>query len=406
MNTHEFILKNWFTSVRDPRSNNKSYLPNKYMTPCADGIFQNFYYWDTYFINIGLLADGDIEMVRNNLNIMKYFVDKYGFIPNADHLIYGSQPPLFTRGIFDLYTVTKDIKDIKKYIESAILEMTFWDKKRETNIPGLSQYKCGFPENYCIDNYQYFHDRVGGYNETELSLNKVEMTQNAYAIAESGWDMNSRFFAKGNRFSSLKFAQIDLNSILYDAESKISIMLKILGDEKRSKLFKQKASNRKELIDKYLLTKDGIYLDYNFIDNEHSSLLSVASIYPYALGVSDDKNGCLKVFNALKEKHGVVSSVKHNGLLMQWDYPNMWPPVVYLMYLALINVGCKKEASWLRKEYMFTIDEVFKDTGRLWEKYNPITVKVSYHPEYETPTMLGWTAGVYEFFYMAGETDE
>lgn len=403
MNVHNFILENWATSIRDPKFNNKDYLPNKYMTPSADGVFQNFYYWDTYFINVGLLADGDIEMARNNLNIMNYFANKYGFIPNADHLLYGSQPPLFTRGIYDLYSKTKDVNDIKRYIEAAIIEMEFWDKKRKSNITGLSQYKCGFPDKFCIDNYQYFCDRVSGYNDVELSFNKIEMTKNTYAIAESGWDMNTRFLSKGNRFNILKFVPIDLNSILFDAETKIGEMLRIIGDEKRSEKFKNKAKNRQKLINKYLLTKDNFYLDYNFVDQEHSSLLSAASLYPYALGVSKDKDGCLKVFNSLKEKYGISASVKHNGTLMQWDYPNMWPPIVYLAYLALINTHCNKEAAWLREKYMFVIEKVFKETGRLWEKYNPITAEISYNKEYETPTMLGWTAGTYEYFFMMGE---
>lgn len=403
MTTHEFILKNWITSVRDPNFNNKKYLPNKYMTPSADGVFQNFYYWDTYFINVGLLADGDIEMARNNLNIMDYFVREQGFIPNADHLLYGSQPPLFTRGIFDLYSKTKDINDIKKYIESAIKELQFWYKKRESEIPGLSQYKCGFPEDFCINNWKYFCDRVGGYNEVELSMPKVEMTQNTYAIAESGWDMNSRFLSKGNRFNILKFVGVDLNSILCDAETKISIMLEIIGDKNRSNIFKTKAKQRQKLIDKYMLNKDNVYFDYNFVDKEHSSLLSAASLYPYALGVSKNKEGCLCVFNKLKEKHGISSSEKKEGACFQWDYPNMWPPIVYFAFNALINTGSFEEAKWLRKEYMHTVEKVYKETGRLWEKYNPITVKTSYNKEYDTPTMLGWTAGIYEYFYMMGE---
>ena len=103
MSVRDFIRENNPKTIRDPNFNGKN-LPNAYMTPCSDDTFQNFYYWDTYFINVGLLANNDIEMARNNLKIMEYFASKHGFIPNADHLLYGSQPPLFTRGVYDLYT--------------------------------------------------------------------------------------------------------------------------------------------------------------------------------------------------------------------------------------------------------------------------------------------------------------
>ena len=118
MSVRDFIRENNPKTVRDPNFNGKN-LPNAYMTPCSDDTFQNFYYWDTYFINVGLLANNDIEMARNNLKIMEYFASKHGFIPNADHLLYGSQPPLFTRGVYDLYMKTRDIR-------ACILSHSLW----------------------------------------------------------------------------------------------------------------------------------------------------------------------------------------------------------------------------------------------------------------------------------------
>lgn len=397
MDLHNFIIANWEKSVRDPKFNNKTYLPNKYTTPSVDGMFQNFYYWDAYFTNIGLLADDDIEMVRNNLNIMKYFVDEIGFVPNADHLTYGSQPPFFTRGVFDLYQKSKDVNDIKRYINELIIEMRFWEEKRMTDI-GLNQYKCGFPLEYCTNNYSYFNDRVGGFNEEE-KMDKVQIIKNCYAIAESGLDMNTRLSYKGNRFCSNKYIHLDLNSILYDAEIKISQMLKIINEDELSIEFFTKAESRKALMNKYFLTKEEIYRDYNFENDDYSSLLTLISLYPYAFGISDDKEGCLKIFNALKDKYGIHSSIKHEGILLQWEYGNMWPPHVYIAYQALINTNNVEEANWLRNTFINVLEKVYEKTSKLWEKYNPINGEIAYSKEYETPTMMGWSAGIYEYFY-------
>ena len=402
MKVHNFIIENYPRSIREPIFNGKN-LPNKYITPCADGLFQNFYYWDTYFINVGLLAIGDIEMARNNLNIMKHFVEKNGFIPNADHLLGGSQPPLFTRGVFDLYQTTKDISDIKNYIYSCEKELMYWDKNRNTEI-NLNQYKCAWTEEDCKNNFGYFVDRVNGFNEAEAKEDELFMMQNYYAIAESGWDMTLRFISKGNRFAIHKYACLDLNCILYDAELSLSKMFEIIGENEKSNIYLNKALLRKDLINKYLLGDENIYLDYNFIDNEHSSVISVASLYPYAVGISKDKESCLKVFNLLKEKFGICGSINIPGEeMMQWDYPNMWAPLVYFAYKALKNVGLNNEAKWLNETYRSTVDKVFDKTGKLWEKYNALTGKVAVSFEYETPTMLGWTAFIYEFLLKEGE---
>ena len=37
----------------------------------------------------------------------------------------------------------------------------------------------------------------------------------------------------------------------------------------------------------------------------------------------------------------------------------------------------------------------FEKTGLLWEKYDALKGSVSVTREYDTPAMMGWTAGVY-----------
>jgi alpha,alpha-trehalase len=183
MKTIDFILENFPKTIRDPKFNGKE-LPNSYITPCAEGVFQNFYYWDTYFINVGLIALSDLKMVRNNLNIMKHFVNKCGFIPNADHLLKGSQPPLFTRGVYDLYKASNDINDIISYAYSCLKELEFWENNRQTSI-GLNQHKCSWSSEDCLCNYDYFVNRVDGLSESEKEIDKVEIMNDFYAIAES-----------------------------------------------------------------------------------------------------------------------------------------------------------------------------------------------------------------------------
>jgi alpha,alpha-trehalase len=46
---------------------------------------------------------------------------------------------------------------------------------------------------------------------------------------------------------------------------------------------------------------------------------------------------------------------------------------------------------------MQVLERNFEKTGVLWEKYSVETGEVS-HMEYESPPMMGWTAGVYRYF--------
>lgn len=47
-------------------------LPYPYTVPCADGIFNELYYWDTYFTNKALFAFGNIEQAKYNVSDILY----------------------------------------------------------------------------------------------------------------------------------------------------------------------------------------------------------------------------------------------------------------------------------------------------------------------------------------------
>ena len=115
MTVHEYILNHWKDTIRIPGIDDKnSYIkmPNRYTTPCASEGFTNFYYWDTYFTNLGLIEDDMIDLATDNVRVFKFFVEKLGYIPNADSILENTQPPFFTRAVYDIYNKTKNI-DIK-----------------------------------------------------------------------------------------------------------------------------------------------------------------------------------------------------------------------------------------------------------------------------------------------------
>lgn len=65
-----YILPRWDLTVRSHKCDEGDTigLPKPYTVPCVNDTFQNLYYWDTYFANIGLIASGKTEQAKNNVD--------------------------------------------------------------------------------------------------------------------------------------------------------------------------------------------------------------------------------------------------------------------------------------------------------------------------------------------------
>ena len=126
--------------------------------------------------------------------------------------------------------------------------------------------------------------------------------------------------------------------------------------------------------------------------------MTCVSLYPFAFGISRDRESALKVLNKLEYEHG-VSCAEYRGedIYYQWDYPIMWGEVSLIVYAALKNVGADKEAKRVKDKYMATIETNFEKTGKLWEKYDSRTGEIS-NVEYASPAFMGWTAASYQLF--------
>jgi alpha,alpha-trehalase len=79
----------------------------------------------------------------------------------------------------------------------------------------------------------------------------------------------------------------------------------------------------------------------------------------------------------------------------QWDAPNGFAPLEWMMIWGLDRCGQKNLASLAAKRWIkFNID-VYKSTGKLMEKYNVTDItKESGSGENGDPEGFGWTNGV------------
>ena len=399
-NINKYIKENWNKTITKGGNVGKGYIPipKDFSVPSfGHDVFIDMFYWDTYFINLGLMQDGFVEQAKNNLENIAYFIENVGYMPNASHLLFTSQPPLFVRGCYDYYQKTKDLEFIKKYLPTMISEYEFFMNERITDC-GLNQYGDNVLKYKLKNYYDYFSKRVGVTYQTQEE--RDVFVKNMFAICESGWDCTLRFKCNNNDFATNQFVQLDINCILYDVEEKIAYFYDLFGQTDCANKFKLQANRRKILINTIMRDeKSKLYFDYNYKTKTFSHFLSAVSFYPYALGISDDKLGLKQTLERLELEYGISACENHSDANLQWDYPVMWAPNVYFAYTALKNCGLNEDAERVAKKYIYTIDKVFKNTEKLWEKYDAKNCSLPNAKDSKDHEMLGWTAGVYRYLF-------
>ena len=79
------------------------YLPNRYVVP--GGRFNEMFGWDSYFIILGLLRDGRVDLARGMVENFFYEIENYGAVLNANrtYFLTRSQPPFLSSMIRAVY---------------------------------------------------------------------------------------------------------------------------------------------------------------------------------------------------------------------------------------------------------------------------------------------------------------
>ena len=94
------------------------------------GRFNEMYGWDSFFIQIGLLHDGEMDLAKDMADNFLYEIREYGKILNANRTYYltRSQPPFLTEMLLGVYEKTKD----RKWLEDVRC-------RQSRNITGFGQ---------------------------------------------------------------------------------------------------------------------------------------------------------------------------------------------------------------------------------------------------------------------------
>lgn len=387
----QYIERNWNACINNNTEDNGTLIgiPYPYIIP-AVGHFDEIYYWDTYFTNLGLICDGRALIAKYNVDNMLYLISRFGHMPNGNrtYFISRSQPPYLSMMVRDLYEHFHDKAWLRGAYEGLLTEYDFWMTKRMTPC-GLNQYDDNSPDEEYIRIAPDYCKRIGYTPENKTPL---EIGHHYLAVAESGWDITTRF-----GFEAEQYVQVDLNSLLYRLEKNMAYFARELSLDGAEE-WETRAEKRKALMLSLLENDEGLLLDYNFVTKKHSDTFAAVSLLPLLCGVADKRHAEAAVRNLarLEAKWGIMSTEKNTRPgHYQWGTPNGWPCMQYIAFAGLAAYGYRDDARRIAEKYVALCDKVLAETGKLWEKYNVIEGNVNVTNEYDMPAMMGWTAGVY-----------
>ncbi len=376
-------------------------LPHPFNVPCAEGMFREMFYWDTYFTNRGHLAVGDIEQAKNNVDNLIYLVKRFGFVPNASRkeFLNNSQPPFLSDAVREVFAVTGDTEWLSAAYGAVETEYKFWLENR-TDETGLAHYDAIFPlPGWQVDRGADMLIERLGYTP---DCDRETIARGLFSVGESGWDITPRF-----TYRTYDFIGIDLNSLIFSMEKNMAYFSTVLGRMDDAKLWENRAQLRAERC-RELLADGGIFYDYDKKEGRINRFYHAASLYPLYFGMATKEEAAAAVEKLLPNimtEWGVLTCEKSDERgSFQWGYPNGWPPLQMIAVNGLIRYGYETEALSIAKGFVRTIERAFEETGHIWEKYNVVEGNSNAAAEYETPTMLGWTYGAYmEFKKLLGE---
>ena len=370
------------------------YLPRPYVVP--GGRFNEMYGWDSYFIQVGLLADGETERARDMVENFLYEIEHYGTILNANRTYYmtRSQPPFLTEMVLGVYDKTGDKEWLRRTRPAIEKYYQFWttephlipgtglsryydlgdgpaaevlsdekDAQGRTHYDRIREYYRDHPEaakgDYDVDRY---YDRA---NDRLTDL----FYKGDRSMRESGFDPSNRFGLFN--VDIIHYAPVCLNTLLFRMETEAARIEETVGNTAGAAEWRRRAAARHAAVDKYLWdAPSGLYLDYNFETKTRRKYEFATTFYPLWAGLASKAQAArvrlnLKLFEA---PGGLLTSTRVTG--NQWDAPFGWAPLQMIPADGLRRYGFGADADRVSRKFLELVTKEFEEHGTIKEKYD------------------------------------
>src|SRR5580704_2140724 len=187
------------------------------------------------------------------------------------------------------------------------------------------------------------------------------------SMRESGFDISFRFGPYGA--ATHHYAPVCLNSLLYKTEKDLEEISRLLGNGAEATHWKQRAEQRKKLIDKYLWdNRRGLFFDYDLRSGTRSTYEYLTAFYPLWAGLAspEQAKAVARSLGAFERAGGIAMSEKESQ--GQWDYPFGWAPLQLLAVEGMRRYGFNDDANRISYNFLATIAENFRRDGTIREK--------------------------------------
>ncbi|MEF8816072.1 MAG: trehalase family glycosidase [Salinibacter sp.] len=396
------------------------YLPHPYVVP--GGRFNEMYGWDSYFISVGLLEAGRVELAKHMTDNHLYQVRHYGTVLNANRTYYltRSQPPFLATMVRNVFAATRDTSWLADAVPVLTTYYEYWTTgPHRAGDTGLSRYY-GLGDGPAPEvvmgerdaEGQSHYDRIRAYYRTnDVTAYDESLFYDAAAdsltalfykadrsMRESGFDPSNRFgpFNVG----IVHHAPVGLNSFLYRYERDVAALMHALGRSDAAKTWTRRAEQRKRRMDELMWNAEaGRYRDYNFRTDTQNDYHFATMMAPLWVGLAADSQAAAtaETLWRLEAPGGVLTSTRRTG--NQWDAPFGWAPLQMMAVEGLRRYGYGAAADRLSAKFVGLVHKEFQEHGVILEKYDLVQREsdVSAGIQYgysENVIGFGWTNAV------------
>jgi alpha,alpha-trehalase len=385
-------------------------LPHAYIVP--GDRFDEIYYWDSYFIMLGLEQSGQHELVVDELKNFATLIDRYGHIPNGNRTYYlsRSQPPFFAQMV--RLVADKDGDGVYvQYLPELQREYAYWMNGSDGLPAGqANRHVVRLVDGTLLNRYwdERAAPRDESYREDVLTAQQTpqrdsaQLWRNLRAGGETGWDFSSRWFADGKTLATVdvtSLVPVDLNCLLVDLERTLAKAYRLRGDVTHAENMERRAATRADTIRRVLWDPQlQAFGDYDFEHRTLTHRLTAATVYPLYTGVASRqqaKTVAATMQRELLRPGGLATTQVNSG--QQWDAPNGWAPLQYLAVIGLRRYSEPALAQTIATRWIRTNVAYYQHTGKLVEKYDVDAATPGVAAgggEYPLQDGFGWTNGV------------
>ena len=351
------------------------FLPFPYVSAGgSEAAFQEMYGWDTYFINLGLLAHERPELVRGHVLNQLSMVERFGMVLNGNStaFLHRGQPPLLPESVREYYLATRDADLLLQAYPLLKKEYRgYWCAPHHSTPTGLA---------------------------TNRNLGDPNLHPELSAEAETGLDFCACF-----RGDIRKCNPLITNCVLTTYARTLGWAAAELGrpaDEARG--WRDEAEKCAAKIRELCWDEaQGFFFDYDFVAAERVPVWSLSGFWPLWSDIATPEQARRMVANLARFEHAgglaftdvAYPSPHPEFTWLQWGYPSGWPCMHLMVVRGLARYGFHAEAERIAAKFLAAMIRVHDETGKLWEKYNVVDGNLHFPVErYVLPPIHGWTS--------------